>query len=113
MGHTPTTWKENGNAQIVTNSPSEFEVADCITDDRINASGEQQANAAHIVKCVNAHDELVAANMAAERAISRLVNTSPDIYTKESHKELMDAWGLPGEARLKVEHAALAKAEGK
>lgn len=56
--HTPTPWRVDG-ADIV--SPSECAVVATVQWCGEGRDGESEANAAHIVRCVNAHDELVAA----------------------------------------------------
>lgn len=49
--HTPTPWDRMGDLIIRVEGPASFDVAKV----------DSEANAAHIVKCVNLHDELVEA----------------------------------------------------
>jgi len=55
--HTPTPWTQDDTV-ITRNSRVIASVRDLCTDSQLP---EDRANAAHIVRCVNAHDELVAA----------------------------------------------------
>ena len=61
--HTPTPWRVDG-ADIV--SPSECAVVATVQWCGEGRDGESDANAAHIVRCVNAYDDLVAALTAAQ-----------------------------------------------
>jgi hypothetical protein len=55
MNHTPTPWSASGS---IIRSEKGFGIAD--TDPMNNGASEVDiANAAHIVRCVNSHDELV------------------------------------------------------
>lgn len=58
MNHTATPWAVRGDYYVVGGSP-EFLIADCQADRKDRK--QDTVNAEHIVKCVNAHDELVAA----------------------------------------------------
>lgn len=66
--HTPTPWKAVSNESYWTIVPenrrddSPYQIGDVCSSYPYNKDqGLQQANAAHIVKCVNLHDELVEA----------------------------------------------------
>jgi hypothetical protein len=54
MTHTPTPWRTAGS--VIMAGDNGYAIADIDGD-----NGESVIDAAHIVKCVNAHDELVAA----------------------------------------------------
>lgn len=92
--HTPTPWtiKPNQKYLIVAGVPNmdKGRVASCASYDH---SSEAEANAAHIVRCVNAHDELVLNLRAAEAYI----------------KVVADHTGLEPTVLLRI-RAALAKA---
>jgi phosphohistidine swiveling domain-containing protein len=60
MSHTPTPWKIASDTGPCVISNGEREIGECYEDGETQVA-EDEANAAHIVKCVNAHGELVAA----------------------------------------------------
>jgi hypothetical protein len=98
--HTPTPWSLN--EQTVKSPPYELTVAFCGgaagcsgTDGRIITRQEAEANAALIVRAVNAHDDLVA-------ALRNLISMADFFMT--------DA---PQRVAIEEAQAALAKAEGK
>ena len=64
MNHTPTPWTQDDRRIL---DPQGRQIAVCHSDFIGKVSGAQDA--AHIVKCVNAHDELVAALRQAERFV--------------------------------------------
>lgn len=58
--HTPTPWKLLPNKQYITSESSERTIARTGLDRQQPKQRElDSANAAHIVKCVNLHDELI------------------------------------------------------
>ena len=86
---TPTPWGiSKTNNCIIVIEDGAFEVAECFDDD-----GGGAEDAAHILKCVNAHDDLVAACMAALR--------TPNVNTTDPHS---------GETPESLIRMALAKA---
>ena len=82
--HTPTPWRvehdpEDGAIEVYSDGETARWVADCCCDSDVDL-----ANAAHIVKCVNAHDELVSlvrdAHHASMLAYSKLdANTASEV----------------------------------
>lgn len=62
--HTPTPWKQDG-LEVWATKPVRFNLVSsgtpriCLVDNHHSESRFEIANAAHIVKCVNLHDELV------------------------------------------------------
>ncbi len=75
MNHTPAPW-EIAPAMprcIMPKDKRHRKVADCTSD-------RSTADAAHIVKCVNAHDELVAALRSAEQAIVHGIACAQTLY---------------------------------
>jgi hypothetical protein len=74
--HTPTPWKQLNKGMVATSDES------AVVGTFHNANGGPD-NAAHIVRCVNAHDELVAAlasieNWATHAAEGTLLRTIYD-----------------------------------
>ena len=75
MNHTPTPWTQDDRRIL---DPQGRQIAVCHSDFIGNVSGAQDA--AHIVKSVNAHDELVAALRSAEQAIVHGIACAQTLY---------------------------------
>jgi hypothetical protein len=59
--HTPTPWR-NPPLSVTVRGPDNCKICDChLVGATLNSTRGDEANAAHIVRCVNAHDRLVAA----------------------------------------------------
>lgn len=56
--HTPTPWSYSDERGL---TGPDNQIIACIIDSRATTQEEQDSNAAHIVRCVNSHDELLAA----------------------------------------------------
>ncbi len=81
--HTPTPWKVVEQNQVIhaEGDNCHLMVADCFT----------RGNAAHIVKCVNAHDELVAAvRDAYTHAAQQVAGISTDFSTAKLRDYLLE-----------------------
>lgn len=92
--HTPTPW-----AVIVDGYVDDLDgiaIADCAICTNKRSYEEHKANAAHIVKCVNLHNELVE---ALERALSTVRTHAMQTYSKSSAKEAVQLEDLLRRAR--------------
>lgn len=88
MTHRPTPWQiEKGTLYLSTMHPSPiFELVPLLGDEN-----EHQANAAHIVKCVNAHDGLVAALELADEWLSCVEDHLQDSPQFKQDREQINA----------------------
>jgi len=84
-----------------THTPTPWRIRDCGNTEIIGANGRTvetlpgaSYNAAHIVRCVNAHDELVAALRKAERVLNHI--------GAASGSEHIGAWEAVRDAIAKV-----------
>lgn len=76
MAHTSTPWRLHSTSDVtVISKAGGTHVADCLFDPKIRYQ-EKCANAAFIVKAVNAHDELVAALGEAAKALEPFVKAA-------------------------------------
>jgi hypothetical protein len=96
--HTPTPWHVNkDDPAAIFNSMGGYVTR--IDGNAVQTRAAIEANAAHIVRCVNAHDELVAALNTAVQCMeleARMINPSA-----------AEAWAHP----IKQARAALAKVQ--
>lgn len=109
MSHTPTPWKVRNATDIfselgadsgdgcVAASNDGWQIADCsvgltsTADGLVHLSNDvKRANAAHIVKCVNEHDELVAALEWAMSIHEQLEDAGFVIYDPHTPKHLRE-----------------------
>jgi hypothetical protein len=70
MSHTPTPWREGRPGAVVADTPiPEMSGSDAVAyyGGHLVCESVTSSNRAHIVKCVNAHDELVAALSAIQK----------------------------------------------
>lgn len=89
MKHTPTPWKTHSDTLICTING---EIAEASVKDFSSEAAE--ANAAHIVKCVNLHEELVrelrdVSDKLIEMMYDRLVDESEILELKETIDDLI------------------------
>jgi hypothetical protein len=84
--HTPTPWTTHRHAEGVDLIGPDlgFTIGEIFADPAANA----EANAAHIVKCVNAHDELVAALMALRNCKLYPASADHDAANRMMHAAL-------------------------
>jgi hypothetical protein len=97
--HTPTPWENQDGISIF--SADDHEIAN--TSRRHLSNAEACANAAHIVRCVNAHDELVAALEAVADAIYEYGNTDVDDIARAQWSKVIDAGHAARAALEKVQ----------
>lgn len=94
--HTPgpwrtAAWSSHGTTSILSGGPglrNTIYVAECSTS---LGSELDEANAAHIVKCVNAHDELVAALRGMERFFGQWPEFVPSPEATQAASEAVRA----------------------
>lgn len=90
--HTPTPWDANGTLEIVAGKwgadvPT---VAVCCCD--LPHGWDGYANAAHIVKCVNAHAALVAEVSRLRRVLQGIAASRPDAHMDIEKTPELTAW---------------------
>jgi len=90
--HTPTPWALQKNGPCFNlNSPDQVDHFAILVGMLHNNPGELQANAAHIARCVNAHDDLLAACKAAERRLVEIELNTPSVFFTEDLAQLRAA----------------------
>jgi hypothetical protein len=117
--HTPTPWHllkpndHSGDCGITALGLPNV-LAECFADIRHageHSAQEAQANAAHIVKCVNAYEDLVAALKMARKRLTDDGRYMPTQTSPEKAYALMEVAYY--DMAIEAIDAALAKAEGK
>jgi hypothetical protein len=82
--HTPTPWRVGDAGFTVfgpkTDQPSPVTIAPC----------KSKANAAHIVKCVNLHDELVDFALEVQRIVKEKPSALVEVYLKDLFEDKKD-----------------------
>lgn len=96
--HTPTPWVATSNESywvIVPEARGEndpYEIGDvCSSYPSSKDQGLQQANAAHIVKCVNLHDELVEALRECNEALKLHADQYPHMVKGYTHDAFINS----------------------